>query len=377
MNPSDIRNKIRALMADQATAMSDEDLAAANQLQGQINAYNEMLDDALVAVENTIKGLHQVSSNSAPKDLAEMFLGARNDFHGLALGTKNIYTMPRNAVTVPATPQITDPEFPGSVDTIRGFADTLAQAGTDGDVRYFRLTSSTNGAAQWSGSGTKAESSYTWEPFVANLAWVAHHTPIAKESVSDYGQLEGIIRNELGLGLAQAKSRDALVGSNSSGIIGVLNTTGIQTYTTKTDDNVYDSVRRMARLCRKNSGLIPTHVAMSSAVHEELDLLKGDDGHYLAININGQVWALKIVEDDYLEVADTTTPTTTHEGAMVYANTGATWYTKETDNIEIGLVANQFIENAYTLLAEGRHALAVKYPKAFVYNKAAIIDVTA
>jgi hypothetical protein len=67
--------------------------------------------------------------------------------------------------------------------------------------------------------------------------------------------------------------------------------------------------------------------------------------------------------------------TTSHYGALVYASVGATWYTKETDNVEIGLINAQFIQNAYTLLAEGRNALAVRFPDAFCYCADAITAV--
>jgi len=128
------------------------------------------------------------------------------------------------------------------------------------------------------------------------------------------------------VGLAQAKSREALVGSNAEGIVGILNTEGILTYDPeidgKEDDTVYDSIRRMLTKVHVTSGFASTHVAMSPQVKEELDLLKGDDGHYLAINVNGQVWNLEVVLDVNLALIDE--QDTVHNGVIVYSPIGAT-----------------------------------------------------
>lgn len=366
MEPREIRNIIRGLLERQAEAANDGDVVISNQLQGEINAYNAMLDEAIARqdeqIENFLTIGSQPSAATQALSVVAQALGVRADFEGIQPGF-------RNAVTLPATPIITDPTFPPSIDYPRGFVDTLAHAGTEGNVRFFKKTIGLNAAGQWDGVGKKPESNHGWEEDVANLAWVAHHTPIAKEAVSDYGQIEGIINNELMLGLSQAKSRDGLTATNTSGIVGVLNTTGIQQYTKKTSDNPYDSIRRMLTLSRLKSGLIPTHCAMSPLVREDLDLLKGEDKHYLLINVDGKVWSLEIVDEMALSTGTEASP---KEGTLVYAQNAATWYTKETDNIEIGLIDDQFVKNAYTMLAEGRHALAVKFPKSFVYLEEAI-----
>jgi len=309
----------------------------------------------------------------------EQAFGSREAFKGVTAGFRAVITLPsRRALTIPSHPALVDQSVPAFADYPRGFADTLIQAPTEGSVTFLRRGVRTNAAAQWA-TGDKAESSYTWTEATAPLTWIAHHTPISKTEASDWDQLDAIVRNEMMIGLAQAKSVAALVGTNAAGIVGVTNTAGVQPYTANTvadadgnTDNVYDSIRRMATKVFLVSGFRPTHVAMSPQVKEKLDLLKGEDGHYLAITVGDRVWNLVIVEDTGLTTVD---GGATHYGAIVYANIGATWYTKETDNVEIGLVDDQFINNAYTLLAEGRNALAVKYPDAFCYCEDAIPEV--
>jgi hypothetical protein len=336
-------------------------------LDGQLIELEEQLAHALAA-ENGARsaGGRIVGSSNSRESVTTQALGSRASFEGIAPGFKA-------AITIPSGPAVSDPTMPHFADAPRGFFDTLQQADTNGALVYLRRGARTNAAAQWE-SGTKAESAYVWTEHTAPLAWIAHHTPISKTEASDWGQLDAIIRGEMMLGLAQAKSAAALVGANSNGIVGITNTALIQLHTVASGDNVYDAIRRMATKVMLTSGFKPTHVAMSPQVKEELDLLKSSvDEHYLVIEVGNQVWGLEIVEDNALTTVDLAT--TSHFGALVYASVGATWYTKEVDNVELGLVGNQFIENAYTLLAEGRHALAVRFPDAFCYCADAITPV--
>lgn len=370
-----IMQRINALRAEQANVPVDaEDRdAQLHNIQGRIEELLANLETALTeeaeARDAMVASAAVVGGSAAPLSISEQAFGPRASFKGIVNGFKA-------AITIPAGPAVTDPTIPGFPDYPRGFADTLVQAPAEGAVTFLQRQTRTNGAAQWkTADGAKPESTYTWIEKTAPLTWVAHHAPISKTQASDWGQLDSIVRTEMMVGLSQAKSREAIAGTNSSGIVGVTNTAGVLTYdpTTdgKDDDTVYDSIRRMATRVLLTSGFFPTHVAMSPQVAEELDLLKGSDKHYLAINVNGQVWSMEIVLDINLTVVDEDEGVV-HNGVIVYAPIGATLYTKEADNVEIGLVDDQFINNAYTLLAEGRNALAVRFPDAFCHCADAI-----
>ncbi|HZL05850.1 MAG TPA: phage major capsid protein, partial [Coriobacteriia bacterium] len=337
-------------------------------LDGRIEELQNQLAGALAAESNArTDSRGQIVGGNFRTSATEQAFGPRADFPGIQPGFKA-------AITIPTGPAVTDPSMPKMPDSPRGFADTLNQAPTSGSLTYLRRGAKTNAAAQWDGTGTKPESDFVWTEHTAPLAWIAHHVPITKTQASDWNELDTMIRGEMMIGLAQAKSEAALVGANASGITGVLNTVGIQTHTVAATDNVYDAIRRMVTKVVLTSGFRPTHVAMSPQVKEELDLLKSTvDDHYLVINVGNEVWNLEVVEDVNLTTVDLAT--TSHYGCIVYAAVGGTWYTKETDNIEVGLVNAQFIQNAYTLLAEGRNALAVRFPDAFVYCADAITAV--
>jgi hypothetical protein len=367
----EIRNLIRASQLEQTAVPADAEDRAEQlfTIQGRIQALESELDSVLEAEAEVRASLQNVGVGitSQARGLAEMAFGPRAQFDGVQPGF-------RAAVTIPAGMPDIDPSLPAFPDYPRGFVDTLQQATCTGSVIYLRRGAKTNAAAQWASGGTKAESAYQWTPHTAPLAWIAHHAPIEKTQASDWGQLDSMLRGEMMLGLRQAKSRDALVGANAAGITGITNTVGIQTATVAGGDTVYDAIRRAVTRVILVSGFYPTHVAVSPQVDEALDLLKDENKQYLAVKVGNRVWNLEIVQDNGLTVHDADAGLT-HYGFIVYASVGATWHTKETDNVEIGLVANQFIENAYTLLAEGRHALSVRFPDAFCYCQDAITAV--
>ena len=75
---------------------------------------------------------------------------------------------------------------------------------------------------------------------------------------------------------------------------------------------------------------------------------------------------MTIVEDENVVVSTTSEgTTTTADYMMVYFSGGCSLNVADEDQVDVGLIANQFIQNAYTLLAEGTYALKVPFPKAF------------
>lgn len=360
-------NEIRALQDQQAAvpqnARDREERifrldGRIEELQNRLSATLAAEANARVQPDGTLVSLHD------PNSLSVQALGPRSSFTGLRPGF-------RGAITIPAGPAVVDPTVPRFADAPRSFADTIMQAPTEAGVTYLRRGARINAAVQWSDGSSKPESTFVWTEHSAPLAWVAHHVPVAKTQASDWGQLDAIIRNEMLLGLKQATARELLVGTNASGITGILNTVGIQTHTIASGDNLYDGIRRMVTKVFITSGFRPTHVAMAPQVEEVLDLLKDDNKAYLQVKAAGKVWSLEVVTDAALAVHDEVAGET-HYGCLVYAAQGSTLYTKETDSIEIGLVDDQFINNAYTLLAEGRYAFAVRFPDAFCYCEDAI-----
>lgn len=364
MRPKEIRAKQKEILAAQAKAMDEGDVTLANTLQGEYNAYTDLLDGAIEAEQTRADAARAITEKAKAGGtfLQQCFGGDVEKFRSEFVdGFKA-------TMTFPSTPTVTDANLPVDGRPFAGVLDTLTHSTTNGIVEFFQLTTKENAADEWV-SGDKPEGSLGWTPKSAPLVWIAEWMPVTRTAVSDYAQIDGIIRNELLLDLKDKKNFLVLQGSNSSGIVGILNTAGIQQYTKKAGDNIYDSIRRQITLSRVVGRVIPQYVALSPNVAENMDLLKNENGNYLRVNDGNRVWSLQIVEDEGMTVVD---GATTKEGALVYAANCATWYTAENDAVEIGLVDKQFIQNAYTLRAESRNTLAVKRPRGFVYLPAAI-----
>lgn len=388
MTSLEIRNRIKTLRDEQASreadlassdsTVSDAARDAINRIAGRLEALEDQLDSALADEAALASASEPILMGGAPEPSAP---SAYEAFRGLSLNGPKVGIRAADLVTL-TDPERQDLSLPVMDLPMGGFVGTLLQATTNEDVKYYEATSFVNNADTWAGVGaqgtnTKAESSIAWTPRTAPLETVAHWVPVDKMSARRYGQLDSVIRGELLLGLRQKQAEKALVGSAQGGICGILNNQGIITYTAAQNDTVADSVRKMITRVILQTGLFPNRLAVSPIVAESLDLLKDTQKRYLQLVVNGRLWGLPVVEDVNLTVTETTgegqeAVTTVSEGALVYYDGAATWFTADAASVEVGLIDKQFVQNSYTLLAECTNALKVPYPKAFSYLKAAI-----
>jgi len=386
---AEIQNRVVELQAqlDALTSqgeLSPEDAQSAHVIDGRLAEAREQLmaEAALVQAENE-RLIAEAAANSQEviHDLAHELFGPRASFTGIEPGwsariplakARMAMHAARNAVSGLSTPQIYSTELMGAAAPPMGFIDTIPHFPTDGDEHYYKQPALTNGAATWT-SGNKAETTIAWSDATALLEVIAHQVPIAKQSVRRYRTLESTVAGILLLGLAMAKDAHAVAGTNSSGIVGAINQTGVQTYTLQTtgemaDCNPYDVAVEQKRLIRVNSGLTPDCVAMPSTVATFLKKAKGTDGHYMYPEIvnEGKLDGMKIVEDENLAITTTSGgSTTTTNYQMCYFSGACSFGTADEDEVSIGLIDKQFIQNAYTLLAEGTHSFKMPIPKGF------------
>lgn len=352
-------------------AVAEDRLEDARVLEGRIAELDDMLSDAVKAEDEAkqaaiAKGA--VVQNLKPKNRVEMFFGNRSDFKPLDEGTTI------SVVTID-DPTFEDTSIPGWGESpFITFADTLASGTTDGDVKYMRRKTRGMNVQTWKSGQTapKASSYFEWEKKTAPLEIIATSVPIEEPTLKRYGELQNLLENELTIGLKEEKDAHVFAGSDSEGITGIINTTGIQTYTAKSGDNVVDSIRRMVTLAIMNSRLYPTCVAVAPQVKETIDLLKDDNGAYLTLMSNGRVWNLPVIEDVNLvtvkkEGSGDTAVTKMHFGCMVYYAAAATVFTDGAQTLDIDRVNDQFLHNQLTMRLEEANALKVVYPDAFVW----------
>jgi len=241
-------------------------------------------------------------------------------------------------------------------------------------IEYFRMTGFTNAAstvAERSGSafGAKPQSSFTFVGEQAPVRTIAHWEAAHRNVLADEPQLRSIIDNELMYGLRLQEDEQFLNGDGSGeNLTGVLQTSGIQTYTwsdgatSPVADTKADAIRRAATLAFL-SYYEPTGVVLHPNDWEDIELTKDANGQYLvavSVAMGGEprIWRIPVVE----------TPAIAEGTALVGAfGTGAQLYDREQASIRVSEQHSDFfVRNAIVVLAEQRLALAVKRPEAFV-----------
>lgn len=393
MTSLEIRNSIRRLR-EQLPALEAEarssDSAASDRARlemarvgGSIDALEESLD-AVLADEADIRAQGGVpvfgdAGRAQPpvaRDVASMVLGPRDAFGGMAVdrmvpvrgeaatgNADNTAYNPDMGLFQPTEERRGLPVY--DMTGLSPFLSTLQTGTCDGDVKYYRATKMANNAAAFKKgqAGDKAESSIEWTPVTANMEILAHWVPVSKVDTARYSNLATIINSQLMVGLQLKRDAAALWGDTTGGIKGVCKDAAISKYTKKAGDTIADHARRMITKSVMATGMYPDHVCISPEAKEAMDLLKDSDGTYLRLTLGGTTWGLPVVED--VNMAQTSGGATKH-GMLVYNSHAATWLTADQTSLSVGLVDRQFVNNAFTLLAESSHALMVPYPESFV-----------
>lgn len=351
------------LAEEQRHAVDDKDESKALVIQGQI----EQLD---ITIGHVIE--EEDKLRNAPKPAAKpadsfgvRILGPRDEFAGLTVGFKNSAEVgPRNAaasvVTVGAPTEI-ELEIPAKLALVyQNFASTLLETPAAGSITYKQRdkTNESGAPATWGGvtegaSATKQKVIYAWKDAVANKETIAGYVPISKDTLMDYDELLDIIEHDLLLDLDEITNGKYWSGSSSTGINGIVNTTGIQTFTEAMGGMYFDAIRKMRTKVMTNARRVPTHVAVSPEVREAIDLYKTETGLYQTLG-SDVYWGMQVVED------------ASCPGILVYDSFAARRRAIHGGTtVEIGYYNDQFIKNELSILSEHTKALQVRYPDAF------------
>lgn len=354
-------NKRIDLLEKQKAFMEEGKTEDAIRIEGQITEIDAQIEDALNEEE--------IARNAAPVNIvshkqstfAEKLLGDKASFTGIEPGFKKSVPL-KDAISGLETPQIYKTDLKNPTAPPTGFLATIQHGTTDGDEHYFLTPVLDNKAAGWT-TGQKPESALEWEDAVSHLETVAHHMPIKKQTARRYKQLDTIVRNSLMLGLDLKADELSLRGNNSAGIVGVCEFEGILSHKRNEKKNMKDTINAMKRKVRVASGIAPNFVCLSPYALEELAEEKDTTGRYLFPDIEetGRISGLTIVEDVNMTTTDD------KESILVYWSGAASWDIADDETVDVGLINSQFVENAYTLLAETTAALRVDTPRAICY----------
>lgn len=241
-------------------------------------------------------------------------------------------------------------------------------------IDYFRVL----GFAENSGKGSaasvpdrtnnaftvKPQSNLTFESAQAPVRTIAHWEAAHRNVLDDVPQLQSVINNELLYGLQLEEDRQILSGSGlNDELLGILNTSNIQTYTQASGEQKADALRRAATKALL-ANYEPTGYVLHPYDWEDVELQKGTgDGQYMlvtnvTVGAQAQVWRQPVVETP--AIAEGTFLT----GAF---GLGVQIYDRQQANVRIAEQhADFFVRNAVAVLAEERIAIATKRPESLV-----------
>ena len=338
-------------------------------------------DEALV-IEGQIKQLdltlehvidEEANLRTAPKapveneSFGERILGPRDEFQGLPIGFKN--AADPTVVTVGAPTEIELTLDPKRRTVFGSFGSTLQEVAAVGSVSYKQRSTQTGMPGTWAGvvdgtSAVKEQVLYSYKDAVANKETIAGYVPISKDTLWDYDELLSIIENDLLIDLDDVTDEKYWGGNNNTGIIGIKNTTGIQTFSEAMGGMYFDAIRMMRTKVMRNARRIPTHVCISPEIKQAIDLYKTETGLYQSLGDN-VYWGMQVVED------------MNADGILVYDSFAATRRAIHGGvEVTVDYVNNQLIKNELTILAEHTKALQVRYPDAFCYASQTALDKT-
>lgn len=364
LNSKELWNKRKQLSEAQASCMNDGKVDEAHVIQGQIIELDATIEH-VIAEEDALRasdGRNPLASKDAGP-FARRILGPRDEFKPLDISFSNTAPAP---VYVPGQKEI-DTDLPmKQAMLLAQFAATLPESNGIGSIEYKQRGTQTGKPDTWNEptggtSSAKAAINYTWVDKVAIKETIAGTVPISEASLADYDELYSIIQNDLLIDLNEQIDERYLLGNKTgTGIIGVLNTEGILSWTDGAAGQYFEVIRKMrTRIMRARR--VPTHVCVSPEIKEAIDLYKTETGLYQYLG-DGILWGMQVVEDINCG------------GILCYDAFGAERKNIHGVTVKFGTVNNQFNENEITMRAEATKALKVKIPEAFCYGTKADID---
>lgn len=228
----------------------------------------------------------------------------------------------------------------------------------------------THGAAAAVAEGSaKPEARIQFELKTWNARVVAHWLPATRQVLDDDAQLQAYIEDRMLYGLEFAEETQILYGDGSSpNLQGILTHTGVPEYiwsdgpTTPVPDTKIDAIRRAMTLAMLSNYPV-TGLVINPLDKQDIDLAKGDDGHYIAFMTVDNAGV-----ERFFRVPIVETPSILSGEALVGAFAqGATLWDREQASIRIAEQhSTYFTENKLAILAEERVGLAIYRPEAFV-----------
>jgi len=236
-------------------------------------------------------------------------------------------------------------------------------AASNGVIRYMDQQAKTRNAATVAEAGTKPETAITWIERTTPLQVIANHIPVTKQSYRHLsfvaGEIDMLVRENLGLTRDTQLYRGDGVSPNIRGIrtaAPAIVLANLPNNGQLQDANLYDLIAnlRVMIATNKQSKYAPNVVTMNPADVLRFKLAKGLDGHYILP---------PFVSADGMRIDTVTVVESSEVGAnelLIGDFSKGLIYRGEEVTITMGLIANQFIQNQWTILAEEELALRIR-----------------
>ena len=355
ISKDDLDLKVKELEAKLPEDMSEtmKEIKAAVEAHGEllnkINAHNE---DVPKTLEQQLYEVKDALANAAKKNVVIKTDVARSSI------TNSTISMRLNDVGQLAT----------QANRIAPlFATGSISPGMGGVVRYIDQTTVTSAAAAVAENGEKPESAITWAEYTMALQKVAHNIPVSEEALTDIPFMTSEINNML------LKYLDIKIdGYLWSGTGTAPQIKGIYTYADTytpaasgiTDANIFDLVVKVKEDIAGDTGYMPNVAIVNIADFNKMLLKKDGNNNYVRppfVN-EGDTFNIQGVT---VVVSNSVTANTMVVGDFSYA----TLYRLGGVRLEIGRIANQFIENQVTIQAETRLGLLVRNAHTDAFRK--------
>lgn len=230
-------------------------------------------------------------------------------------------------------------------------------------IEYIVETGFTNAAAIAPEKSLKPQSDIAFDIESATVKTLAHWIPATRQIIADATQLRNYVDNRLMYGLALTEETQILygdgVGDNIQGIMtnpNIQNSGGVLG-----GDSLVDHIRRSITRTLL-AGYPATGIVLHPNDWQEIELLKGGDGHYIWVTVTqggeSRLWRVPVVQS---------TGITEGEFLVGAFGLGAQLWDREQANIRVSEHhADYFARNMLAILAEERLALTTYRPEAFV-----------
>lgn len=209
----------------------------------------------------------------------------------------------------------------------------------------------------------KNKSDITFELKTAPVRTLAHYIVASRQILDDASMLRNYIDGRLTYGLALEEDNQILYGTGTGGDLeGIMVNGDVQDAGgVLAGDNLVDHIRKAIALAA-TSNYVANGIVLNPTDFANIELLKGDDGHYIWATVpNGgeaRLWRVPVYET-----------TAMNQGEFLLGNwslAGSLWDREQTTVRVSESHADLFVKNGVVVLAEERVAMTIYRPQAFV-----------